>query len=90
MSTKLPRFETEEQVREFWAGRDSTQYFDELEELPEGVTMLLPRPTITLHLDDAILQRLRRLAAARNVDYHALTRAWLVERLQEEERGGER
>jgi len=45
MSTKLPRFETEEQVREFWASHDSTEYFDELEELPEGVTMLLPRPT---------------------------------------------
>ena len=70
MSTKLPRFETEEQVRE----------------LPEGVTMLLPRPTITLRLDEAVLERLRRLAAARNADYHALTRAWLVERLQEEEK----
>jgi len=45
MSTKLPRFETEEQVREFWASHDLTEYFDELEELPEGVTMLLPRPT---------------------------------------------
>jgi len=44
MSTKLPRFETEEQVREFWASHDSTEYFDELEELPEGVTVLLPRP----------------------------------------------
>ena len=65
MSTKLPRFETEEQVREFWAGHDSTEYFDELEELPEGVTMLLPRHTITLRLDEAVLERLRRLAAVR-------------------------
>jgi len=86
MSTKLPRFETEERIRDFWASHDSTEYFDELEELPEGVTMLLPRPTITLRLDEALLERLRRLAAAKNVDYHALTQTWLVERLQEEEK----
>ena len=86
MSAKLPRFETEEQVRQFWASHDSTEYFDELEELSEGVTMLLSRPTITLRLDEAVLERLRRLAAARNVDYHALTQTWLVERLQEEEK----
>jgi hypothetical protein len=86
MSTKLPHFETEEQIREFWADHDSTEYFDELEELPEGVTMLSPRTTIVLRLDKATIERLEKLAAIRNTEYHALLQTWLMERLQKEEK----
>ncbi|NOZ06970.1 MAG: hypothetical protein GXP41_11585 [Chloroflexi bacterium] len=86
MSAKLPQFETEEQVRAFWADHDSTQYFNELEELPEGVTMMLPKPTIVLHIDEVSLERLKRIAASRQVDYYTLVGSWLLERLQEEEK----
>lgn len=57
---------------------------DAWESLPEAPP-LVPRPKtaqITLRLPAALLARIKRVAAARSLPYHALVRSWLVEALR--------
>ena len=86
MTRKLPQFESEDEIREFWASHDSTEYFEEMEELSEPITMTQPRQSITVQLEAEAIERLKELAARQGITYQTLIQAWVMDRLQEEER----
>lgn len=88
---KLPKFRSEGQEQDFWAGHDSTQYID----WSKGRISVFPElkpstQTISLRLPKALLNALKVIANKRDVPYQSLLKIFLAERVQEEMAPGEK
>ncbi len=86
---KIPTFSDEDAEREFWAGKDSTEYID----WSRGQRVTPPnlKPTlrtISLRLPEAMISELKLLANRRDVPYQSLLKIFLAERLREEQSSG--
>lgn len=82
---KIPKFENEEQEREFWAKENSTEFIDW--EQAESVVLPNLKPTtttISLRMSESMLNRIRLVANKRDVPYQSLIKIFLKERLDEE------
>jgi len=82
---KLPKFQNEDQEREFWSKEDSTTFVDW--EAAKRVVLPNLKPTqktISLRLPAMMLAELKRLANKRDVPYQSLLKIFLAERLDEE------
>ena len=81
----VPRFDTEEQERKFWASADSTRYVDWRRAKRLTLPELKPSTrTISLRLPEAMLAQLKLLANQRDVPYPSLLKMFLAERLRAE------
>jgi predicted DNA binding CopG/RHH family protein len=81
----IPKFESEDQEREFWADHDSTDYIDWSQARPTTFPQLKPTTrTISLRLPEALLENLKILANQRDVPYQSLLKIYLAERIEEE------
>jgi len=81
----IPKFESEDEEREFWAAHDSTDYID----WSQGRRVVMPdlKPstkTISLRLPEPLLEDLKMLAHKRDVPYQSLLKIFLAERVKEE------
>lgn len=88
MKKALPKFESEDHERDFWATHDSTSLVD----WRKGKRVLLPNlkpssQTISLRLPKAMLERLKMLANKRDVPYQSLLKMFVAERLDAELKG---
>lgn len=82
---KIPKFETEDQEREFWASADSTEYVNWRQ--ARRVTLVNVRPTtrvISIRLPETMLERLKVLANKRDVPYQSLLKMYVAEKLEDE------
>jgi predicted DNA binding CopG/RHH family protein len=82
---KLPKFESEDQERQFWATHDSTEYVN----WRQGQRVKLPnlRPTtrvISIRLPETMIESLKVLANKRDVPYQSLLKMYVAEKLEEE------
>ncbi|OGP56539.1 MAG: hypothetical protein A2V67_09525 [Deltaproteobacteria bacterium RBG_13_61_14] len=82
---KKPKFKNEDQEREFWSRRDSTELVD----WKTAKRMVLPKlkpsvKTISLRLPEAMLAELKLLAHKRDVPYQSLLKIFLAEKISEE------
>ena len=85
MSKKIPKFESEDEEREFWATRDSTEYVDWKKAKRVVLPELKPSlKTISLRLPESMLEELKLLANKRDVPYQSLLKIFLSERAREE------
>ena len=81
----IPKFETEDEERDFWASHDSTEYVNW-----DGARRLIfenlkpSTKTMSLRLPEALLQELKLLANRRDVPYQSLLKVFLAERVEEE------
>ena len=87
MPTKkqIPKFESEDQERDFWETHDSTDYMDWSK--AERVTLANLKPstkTISIRLPESMLDELKLLANKRDVPYRALLKIFLAERIDQE------
>jgi predicted DNA binding CopG/RHH family protein len=85
MKKTLPKFQNEEQEREFWAHHDSADYLD----WKRGQRVVLPnlRPssqTISIRLPKPMVAQLKLLANKRDVPYQSLLKMFVAERLKAE------
>lgn len=81
----IPRFESEDQEREFWATHDSTEYVDWSRARSVSFSRLKPSTrTISLRLPEPLLENLKVLANKRDVPYQSLLKIFLAERIEEE------
>lgn len=85
MKRQIPKFDTEEAEREFWASEDSTDYID----WTQAGRMTLPNlkpslKTISLRLPESMLESLKLLANKRDIPYQSLLKLFLAERLEQE------
>ena len=82
---KIPKFKTEDEEREFWSRRNSTEYVD----YSKGKKVLFPnlRPslrTISIRLPESLIEKLKVLANERDVPYQSLLKVFLAERVERE------
>jgi len=84
----VPRFRSEDEERDFWAGRDSTEYVDWSKAKNVKLANLKPSTrTISVRLPESLLEALKILANRRDVPYQSLLKIFLAERIEEEMRG---
>ena len=80
-----PEFRSEDEEREFWANRDSTDYVDWDDARRVVLPNLKPSPkTISLRLPAMMLAELKLLANKRDVPYQSLLKIFLAERIAKE------
>jgi predicted DNA binding CopG/RHH family protein len=85
MNKKIPKFKSEDEEREFWATRDSTEYVDWKKAKRVVLPELKPSlKTISLRLPESMLEELKLLAHKRDVPYQSLLKIFLSERIREE------
>jgi predicted DNA binding CopG/RHH family protein len=85
MKKKMPKFENEDQEREFWSTHDSTEYvvWDDAKRVK--FSHLRPSTkTISIRLPESLLDNLKMLANKRDVPYQSLLKIFLAERVGKE------
>lgn len=82
---KIPRFENEDEERNFWAQADSTEYIDWDQADYATFPNLKPSTkTISLRLPQFMLDELRTIANKRDIPYQSLIKIFLQERIVQE------
>ena len=81
----IPKFQSEDRERLFWAEHDSTDYID----WSSAKRVVFPRlkpstKTISLRLPEILLEDLKYLANKRDVPYQSLLKVFLAERVEDE------
>jgi predicted DNA binding CopG/RHH family protein len=81
----IPKFENEDEEREFWATHDSTDYVD-WSKAEEVIFPNLKPSTeaISLRLPGHLLARIKQLANRQDVPYQSLMKIYLSDRVREE------
>ncbi len=81
----IPRFESEDAEREYWASHDSADHIPWQRAKVTTFPRLRPTTrTISLRLPDPLLENLKMLANKRDVPYQSLLKIFLAERVEEE------
>lgn len=82
----IPRFQTEDEEREFWATHDTTDYLDWSKAKRAVFPNLHPSTeTISLRLPAPLLADLKTLANERDVPYQSLLKVFLAEQVRQEQ-----
>lgn len=82
---KIPKFENEDQERDFWASHDSVDFIDWRQ--AEQVKLPNLRPTtrtISIRLPEAMIERLKVLANKRDIPYQSLLKMFVADKIEEE------
>jgi predicted DNA binding CopG/RHH family protein len=80
MNKKLPETDSIEELAEFWDTHDLTDFEDQLEEVAEPAFQR-GTGTIAVPLQPQEIRAVRRIAESQGVDYIALVRGWVLEKL---------
>jgi predicted DNA binding CopG/RHH family protein len=81
----IPKFESEDDEREYWATHDSTDHIDWSQAKPVSFPRLKPTTrTISLRLPELLIENLKMLANKRDVPYQSLLKIFLAERIEQE------
>jgi len=81
----IPKFNSEDEEREFWDTHDSDEYFDMSK--AQRVTLPNLKPTtrtISLRLPDSLLETIKVLANKLDVPYQSLIKIFLAEKVNEQ------
>ena len=82
---KIPKFNKEDQEREFWSKSDSTDYIDWSKAKRVTFPKLKPSTkTISIRLPEHLIEELKTLANKKDVPYQSLIKIILNDRIDEE------
>ena len=81
---RIPEFESEKAEREWWASHDTSQLLGHDVDLCYTGAPHARERAVTVQVDEETVARLKGLASQRGVDYHAMVRAWILDRLRRE------
>lgn len=88
MPKPIPKFETEDEEREFWATHDTTEYLDWSNAERAVFPKLKPATkTISLRMSESMLNELKLLANKMDVPYQSLIKVYLRERINKDLHG---
>ena len=81
----IPKFNSEDEEREFWAKEDSTQYVN----YSKAEKIIFPKlkpstKTISLRLPESLLEEIKMLANKRDVPYQSLIKVYLKEKIDQQ------
>ena len=78
----IPQFKSEQEEREFWAKKDSTDYLDWDNAQSVNMPNLKPSSrTISLRLPEHLLDRIKNAANKKDIPYQSLIKVLLDESL---------
>lgn len=81
----IPKFQNEDEERNFWADKDSSDYIDWRKSKPMFFSKLKPSTkTISLRLPEFLLEELRMLANKRDIPYQSLIKIFLKDKIDQE------
>ncbi len=85
MPKPIPKFENEDEEREFWAAHDSTEYMD----WSQAEKVLLPNlkpanKSVSLRMSETMINELKLLANKMDVPYQSLMKIYLRERIDKD------
>ena len=85
MPKPIPKFENEDEEREFWAAHDSTEYMD----WSQAEKVLLPNlkpanKAVSLRMSETMINELKLLANKMDVPYQSLMKIYLRERIDKD------
>lgn len=85
MPKPIPKFENEDEEREFWAAHDSTEYMD----WSQAEKVLLPNlkpanKSVSLRMSETMINELKLLANKMDVPYQSLMKVYLRERIDKD------
>jgi predicted DNA binding CopG/RHH family protein len=81
---KVPKFETEQEEREFWETHDSSDHVDWTKADSVSLSNLKPSTkTISLRLPEGLLDSIKIEANKRDMPYQSLIKVWLAEDVKE-------
>lgn len=80
--SKLPQFDTLDELVEFWETHDFTEYLDEMEEVDLDSLPLEPT-VLQIPLEAEPLAKLAQLATEQGLTPTRLVRSWIEERLKQ-------
>ena len=84
-SKQIPKFESQDQERAFWAKNDSSEFVDWTSAERKRLSKLRPTlRTISLRLPESMIGHLKVLANKRDIPYQSLLKQFLAERLESE------
>ena len=90
---RLPEFNSEEEEARFWDTHDTIEYLDEFKSVEIEVTPELEeriltkrelKKQVTLRLDPAQIENVKRIASRKGLPYQTLIRMWITEAIQQE------
>jgi hypothetical protein len=82
---KLPKFTNELEEAQFWDSHDSVEFLDDTEAV--DVIFVDARPSsrdVLLRFDPATAKLLKQIAHKRGLDFQALIRLWIQEKVTQE------
>jgi len=85
MKKHIPKFQNEQEERDFWATHDSADYLDW--KRSERVVLPKLKPsirTISLRLPQSMIEEIKLLANKRDVPYQSLLKMFLADRIETE------
>ncbi len=81
----IPIFKNEDEEREFWAKRDSTDFIDwENGEVSVLANLKPTTKTISPRMSESMLNQIRLIANQRDVPYQSLIKMFLKDRIKDE------
>lgn len=84
---QVPKFESEDQERDFWARHDSVGYVDWSKATPVKLPHLKPTTkSISIRVPESLLDDLKIMANKRDVPYQSLLKMILAEWIDDERR----
>ncbi len=84
-SKRIPKFASEDEERDFWSRRDSTDFVDWSNARRLTLSNLKPSTkSISIRLPESLLDELKLLANKRDVPYQSLLKVFLAERVDKE------
>lgn len=81
----IPKFNNEDEERDFWDTHDTTEYFDVSKPVELDLSELKPSTeAISLRLPQYLLARIKQIANFKDVPYQSLMKIFLAEKVKEE------
>ena len=82
----LPKFENEDEERDFWATHDFIDYFDTDKVIVNPIfpNLKLSTKTVSIRLTQSLLDALKELANKKDVPYQSLMKMYLAEKVEKE------
>ena len=77
---KIPEVDSIEELARFWDMHDLTDFEDQLEEVPEPVFERKMEPVL-VPLQPQEVEAVKRIAESEGIEYVALIRGWVLEKL---------
>lgn len=82
--TGIPKFNNEDEEREFWATHDATEYTAAEEQIVDMEFVDRRKRAITLRMDPQLKHDLIIIANRKGIGYQTLMQMWLKERVAKE------